>query len=74
MNVIEFLNNEFRNIVKEYNNSHKRCYCTPSSLQAKKEIIGFIISDLVEQEEYWGLYDNAKTLFTNIETVLNLQK
>ena len=74
MNVIEFLNNEFRNIVKEYNNSHKRCYCTPSSLQSKKEIVGFIISDLEEQEEYWGLYDNAKTLFTNIETVLNLQK
>ena len=74
MDVIEFLNNEFRNIVKEYNNSHKRCYCTPSSLQGKKEIVSFIISDLEEQEEYWGLYDNAKTLITNIETVLNLQK
>ena len=74
MNVIEFLNNEFRNIVKEYNNSHNRCYCIPSSLQGKKEIVGFIILDLEEQEEYWGLYDNAKTLFTNIGIVLNLQK
>ena len=74
MNVIEFLNNEFRNIVKEYKNSHKRSYCVPNSLQGKKEIVGFIISDLEEQEEYWGLYDNAKTLFTNIGTVLNLQK
>ena len=74
MNVIEFLNNEFRNIVKEYNNSHNRCYCTPNNLQGKKEIVGFIILDLEEQEEYWRLYDNAKTLFTNIEAVLNLQK
>ena len=74
MNVIEFLNNEFRNIVKEYNNSHECSYCVPNSLQGKKEIVSFIISDLEEQEEYWGLYDNAKTLLTNIETVLNLQK
>ena len=74
MNVIEFSNNEFRNIVKEYNNSHECIYCVPNNLQGKKEIIGFIISDLEEQEEYWGLYDNAKTLFTNIETVLNLYK
>ena len=72
MNVIEFLNNEFRNIVKEYNNSHEYSYCVPNSLQGKKEIVSFIISDLEEQEEYWGLYDNAKTLLTNIETVLNL--
>ena len=72
MNVIEFLNNELGNIIKEYNNSHEYSYCAPSSLQGKKEIVGFIISDLEEQEEYWGLYDNAKTLLTNIETVLNL--
>ena len=36
MNVIEFLNNEFRNIVKEYNNSHECSYCVPNDLQGKK--------------------------------------
>ena len=52
MNVIEFLNNEFRNIVKEYNNSHKRCYCIPSSLQGKKEIVGFKIFALSYKPQY----------------------
>lgn len=71
MDVIEFLNNKFNSVIREYNNTHNRSYCTPGDLQRKKETVEYMIIDMEVNDEYGSLYYKLKTLLHNINIVLN---
>lgn len=77
MNVVDFLNNEFKEVVKEFNSNHDICYCTPADLKGKSDILGYIKLYLEDLDEVFDLYHSdlyhrVLTLIRNIEVVLSL--
>lgn len=72
MNVLDFLNNEYREVVREFNSSYDICYTTPTDLNGKKKFLEYMKLDLEDLGNYFGLYDRICKLICNINVVLNL--